>query len=125
MGRLHPELRVVRVEAVGKLDDRSRVDTGVKRRERLLGRDQVVELPRRQVAAAQQLPRIPLHAGGVDKPMAGRQPPGDRDAQAEPPSLEREETHDRPGVGEHGDPGLRTETADRDRELGRQERIDE
>jgi hypothetical protein len=46
------ERGVIRLEAVGQVDDRSRVGTGMKWRERLLGRDEVVELPGRQLALA-------------------------------------------------------------------------
>ena len=84
----------------------------------MLSDDQVVELPGRKPATAQEFPRVPLRSRRVDETLVVRQAAADRHAQAEPPPFEREETHDRAAVSQDGDPGTWPGAADGHRELG-------
>src|SRR6185312_7385854 len=91
--------------------------------ERLLPAHQVIELPGRDAATAQQLAGVGLELRRVHQPLAVAEPGSDRSRAAEPADLEREEPGWLPALLDDRDPGGRHELPGGLGELRAKERI--
>ena len=93
------------------------------RLEGLLAVDEVVELPHRQIACAQQFLRIPRETGGVHQALTVGEAGGNRHPVAEGTPFEGEKAYGPGLLGEHRDPDSGSKPAGGDGELGGQEGV--
>ena len=94
----------VRLEPSAEVHDRLGAGLRVVRREGALVGEQMVELPDRQAAGAQQGAYVEVDAGVRDEPLAVGEPGADRPADAQSVPLVREEARDAGVVGDHRHP---------------------
>jgi hypothetical protein len=119
----NPQSLRVGGKAVPQVNHRRGRRGGLVTPERLGAADQVIEVPGREAAAAQQRRGAPALRWSEHEPLAVGQAGPDRPAHPEPALLEREEPGQAAVIADHGHPGVRPREADGDGELRAQERV--